>query len=235
MTDTKYRDTLKSVNGRRCMTKCYPHGTKFLHPMLMHPMNVISNSMCAIEPNNTSSGMYIYIDRCNLEHNSTRRAPDELEELLLIGNNFGPEFFLSQIYMLTSFDAVIYWTLENDYLPFDTIKRVHNCAWTVYGYELGNLSLKVYEYYYDIASTRWIRDYVKSIKKHYTYEIVSENTKKDIDLENVIVDILTTDFFNACIKQYVSENNTTWDSIVSHYGKIKRYIFDMILSELSEK
>ncbi len=97
-----------------------------------------NNDSCAINPVYSKDPQYyrendmIYADVCRLADNNIYVQPIELESLLS-SFYFNANDFLTNIYNLYSFDDVIYWTLENDQLPFYTIKRVHNCAWKVFG------------------------------------------------------------------------------------------------------
>lgn len=231
---------LKSINGRRCLSKCYPKGETYLHPIFLTDITNHINS-CAIDPIYSKDAQYQGMkvtDACKLEDNKIYQPPDELESMLL-SFNFNPYDFLTTIYGLNSFDDVIYWTLENDYLPFDTIKRVHNCAWKVYGDKPEQLSSAVLEYYYDIAKEHWLRDYTKLIENNYSFDLITN--KKDVsDASEEIYEILTSKFFTynffmSAIKRYIYEYQDKWEIIYSHYGKIKMYIFQQLVEKIENE
>lgn len=252
MNDIKYTNdeklSLKTVTGRRCLTKCYPKSVSYLHPVLLVDVLDRDNNSCAIDPvqdsNNLSKFEYgmIFSDKCNLENNNTFKPPNELESILL-SFTMEPEYFLANIYDLHSFDQVIYWTIENDYLPFDTIKRVHNCAWKVYGNKVENLSNNILEYYYDICINYWAKDYAKSIEKKYSFNIFSRRASRNNEYTDsvqliydiIVNDIITYDFFVTMIKRYVYEYQDKWHLIDSKlfYKLIKIYIYQQLLEYLN--
>ncbi|MEM0354082.1 MAG: hypothetical protein QXW79_00735 [Thermoplasmata archaeon] len=231
---------LKSINGRRCLSRCYPKDTTYLHPIFL---TGISSQMdtCAIDPIYSKDSQYygmIVADKCNLDDNKKYKIPSELESIL-VAFHFNPYDFLTGIYGLHSFDEVIRWTLENDYLPIDTIKRVHNCAWKVFGKDLEEISNIVIEYYYDISKTYWLKNYTKIIQKKYSFDLVKNigsvsNTFEEI-YEIVLSKIFTFPFFTSCIKKYIKKNKNQWDTIHSHYDKIKKYVFQLLIKNIESK
>ncbi len=148
----------------------------------------------------------IYADTCRLEDNHIYQPPDELESLLL-SFYFNPADFLTSIYDLHSFDQVIYWTLENNHLPFNTIKRVHNCAWKVYGSRMEEISSGVIDYYYDIAKLHWLKDYAKIIQNKYSFNFVTKQNFNNINnTQEEIYEILATKYFDYNFFQQTSKN-----------------------------
>lgn len=241
---TLSKNSLKTLSGKKCLTKCYPRNVEYLHPVLLTGILHNIDSTCAIEPVHNA---YSYIEdkmiiaeKCNLEDNNVYQAPSEIENLLL-GFYFNATDFLSSIYGIHSFDEAIHWSLDNDHLPYDTIKRVHNCAWRVFGKKIDNLSSEILEYYYDLAKSYWLRDYVDLIRNKYSFNVFSN--KKITEIENVsdeIYNILLTDFFSYnffinCIKRYIYENQDNWENIDSHYNNIKKFVFNQLIYLLDEK
>ena len=231
---------LKSINGRRCLSKCHPKGATYLHPTFLTEITTNVDS-CAIDPIYSKEAEYqgmISADACRLDDNRIFQPPDELESMLLTFY-FNPYDFLTTIYGLNSFEEVIYWTLENDYLPFDTIKRIHNCAWKVFGNRPEELSTTVFEYYYDIAKMHWLRDYAELIEKKYSFDL----TTNKINVGNAIDEIysiLLSKFFNynffiSAIKRYIYEYQDQWEEIYSHYGNLKKYIFDQLINYIEKE
>ena len=178
----------------------------------------------------------IYADRCRLEDNNIYRAPNELESILA-SFYFNPRDFLENIYNIKSFDEAIYWTLENDYLPFDTIKRINNCAWRVYGSNIEELSTQVQEYYYDISKEHWMWDYIKVIRNKYSFDFVT-NKKSNVDTaDQEIYDLIlrkyyTYDFFLDTLKRFVYEYQDEWDTINSYYRLLKNFIFERLVKKI---
>lgn len=231
----KEKYPLLSIAGRRCLTKCHPKGIYYLHPVLLTGVRDRAYDTCAIDPVLSKDPQYykendmILADKCRLEDNLTYNIPSELDSILL-SFYFNPRDFLASIYNLHSFDQVIYWTLENDYLPFDTIKRVHNCAWKVFGNKMEELTTGVLEYYYNLAKEYWLYDYAKMIQKNYSFELIVKkdpNTLSDgtDEIYDMLLKFFDYSFFVSNLKRYIYEYENRWDTYESHYDRIKKYIF----------
>lgn len=242
MTDNQI--PLKSIHDRKCLTKCYPKGEIYIHPILLTAVKEPTNNSCAINPVPSQDDNFhkihemIWADTCNLSDNTNKKIPNELESMLF---NFqlNSKDFLTSIYNLNNFNDVIYWTLENDYLPFDTIKRVHNSTWSAYGSDLNNISNIVVEYYYEMTKNYWLKDYINGIQNDYSFNFVGKNL--DVDDSSIgIYDIIlekyyTYHFLHSCIKKYIDEWSDKWDMIYSHYDNLKKYIYIQLVELLNEK
>lgn len=235
----KEKLALKSIHGRRCLTKCYPKGSVYLHPVILTGVkNTLINS-CAIDPVHSKDPQYnlehnmIFDDKCRLEDNQIYKPPDELESILL-SFYFNPRDFLANIYEINSFDEAIRWTLENDHLPFDTIKRVNNCAWKVFGNKIEELSSRVLEYYFDISRTYWLKDYIKIIQNKFSFDFTSNKNKDISDAFDELYQlfyskIYTYNFFVNAVKRYIYEYQDKWELINSHYLLLKKFIFEQLI------
>ena len=234
---------LKTISGRRCLTKCHPKGIYYLHPILLTGVRDRAYDTCAIDPVHSKDPQYykendmILADRCRIEDNISYNLPNELDSILL-SFNFNPRDFLEGIYGLYSFDQVIYWTLENDYLPFDTIKRVHNCAWKAFGNKIEELTSGVTEYYYNLAKEYWLYDYAKIIQRDYSFELVVTKDPANIsDSTNEIYDVILMKFFDYAffvsnLKNYIYEHENKWEILESHYDRIKNYLFQKLVEQI---
>lgn len=231
---------LQSTSGRRCLTKCHPKGNYYLHPVLLTGVRDRAYDTCAIDPAHSKDPQYyrendmILADKCRMEDNMTYNIPNELDSILL-SFYFNARDFLAGIYNLHSFDQVIYWTMENDYLPFDTIKRIHNCAWKVFGNKMEELTSGVLEYYYNLAKEYWLYDYSKAIQKDHSFQfVVSKDPSVISSSTSEIYDVLLTKFFDysffvSNLKRYIYEYEGTWELYVSHYDRIKIYIYEKLV------
>jgi len=254
---------LKSINGRRCLTKCNDKGDTYLHPIFLTGISSKFHDSCAIDPVYKQDPRYfkniynlLLTDTCRLEDNKIFLPPDEIESMLLTFY-FNPSDFLENIYDLYSFDQVIYWTLENNHLPFDTIKRVHNSAWKAYGNKIEELSSVVLDYYYDIAKTHWLRDYTKIIQNKYSFNLTTTTTTttddggdgveekklrddKPVNVSDEIYNIisskfLTYNFFIKSVKKYIYQYQDEWETIDSHYGKLKAFVFNQLIEYIEQE
>lgn len=239
MDQTNNKPPLKSINGRKCITKCYKKGKLFIHPVILQLMLATDKDVCAINPVPSRDPLYdaIYVDYCKLSDDETYELPNELESLLS-SFHFSPLDFLENLYNIYSFDDAIKWTLENDYLPFDTIKRVQNCSWRVFGLISGEVSGMVIDYYFDIARHHWIKDYAILVEKDYSFSIKLDDMVNNArhEVESIIYrDFLTYDFFVNCIKNYIDDYTDKWEMVNSHYASIKKYIFNKLVESMEKK
>jgi len=245
---------LKSIDNRRCLTQCYPANESYFHPTILQVITEPHKNSCAIDPfYDVKQEEMIYTDKCIVENNLTHELPTELN-VILLNFDFHYRDFLSNMYNLNSFDQVIYWTLENSYLPFDTIKRVHNCAWKAYGNKMSNLSEKVLEYYYDVVKINWIKDYYKSLSKKFIFHISNDNKLKIIRVgdkstesnaqshtagsrelyELIIFYYFNYSFFIKVIKSYLKVYKNTWEDIPSHYGNLKNFCYKHLFKNIKK-
>lgn len=235
---------LRSINGRPCLTPCNPQKWAYLHPILLTPITDLFHSSCAIDPLHTDSKEYessgsdiIFADKCNLEDNEKYRLPNELDSLLR-SFQFNPRDFLNKVYEIYSFEDAIKWTLENQYLPFDTIKRVHNMSWKIFGSKLSELSDATLDYYYEIAKKWWLPDYLDIIFQDYSFELdgVKSSSTPGQEIRDLIVNqLFTYEFVIECIKKYINEYQDQWDNIESHYRNLKQFVLNELLELINSK
>jgi hypothetical protein len=235
---------LKSLQGRRCLTKCYPKNMTFLHPVLLTGLKMNSDS-CATDPVYIKDGglniqqtvINENTDQCNLADNEIYKLPDELESFLL-SYYFNPADFLSSFYNISSFDEAIIWSLENDYLPENTIRRVNNCAWKVFGQRPSELTDSVIDYYYSIALHYWIPSYVNIIEEKYSFTdtiIKTPSTKSSTNTKSYIRRLITRKFFTKpffaeALRQYVHDYHDKWDLIDDFLYQIEGYVFRRLIN-----
>lgn len=232
---------LRSKTGKICITDCKEKNELFNHPVTLE-FRKENRNVCAIFPTQKpitklqTDSQILYsdtaeewvIDDCNIEDNDKYYTPDEIK-MFLLTFNFDPSTFLKNIYKIESFEDTIRWTLENNKFPFDTIKRVHDCTWKVYGKNMENIPMFVYKYYYEIAVNKWLNNYLHVIEQKYSFDIVKGNLS-----ETIVTNILTYDNFIATIKKYILSKQETWDVTKSHYESIKNYVFNYIIEELDK-
>ena len=236
--------TLYTSNGVKCLSKCYPKQVKYFHPILL---NIIGNNIydtCAIFPTfDKNSGSENYGDpsawqgKCDIDDNKTKILPNE-REILLRGEYFDPYSFLKHIYNIETFEDTIEWTMNNDYLPFDTIKRVHNISWKAFKNEINSPSSLVIEYYYVLATKYWVNNYVEYIMDEYTFQIDdgpdSETSPSKI-IKNMILKILTAKNFDIIVDKYIQEYSSKWNLIKSHYDNLKLFTILEIIELLNDE
>jgi len=261
------RIPLRSKTGQICITDCKEKNEPFVHPVTLEYIKENRN-VCAIFPTQEpikipqSDSQLLYVDTsrpwimdsCNVDDNDKYFKPDEIK-MMLLTFNFDAVAFLKNVYNIKSFEDSIKWTLENNKLPFDTIKRVHDCTWSVYGKNMENIPIIVYQYYYEIAVNKWLNIYRRAIEEKYSFDIVKGKTasldfysraqttlnNKDANISRsdklsdaILTKILTYDKFIETIKKYILSRQENWEEIISHYESIKDYVFHYITEELDK-
>lgn len=226
MLKNKSKKKLVSLSGRKCLTKCYPTGKHFLHPITLIPIANLKGPGCATY-NRLENDEILTHDECNLDDNKLYEVPDELNTVLF-DFHLASGDFLSEIYGINSFNDVINWTNNNNYLPFNTIKRVHNCAWKTYVNEDNHPSALVIQYYHEIAKTYWLKDYLIELKQNYSFDISEQND--DTLYELFAKKYFTYDFIFDSVQKYITTNINEWNNIKSHYLSLKKYIFSELIT-----
>lgn len=235
-------DILKSVGDKKCLTKCYPKQIPFIHPVTLEITKGRNTDVCAVNPeyqyktslskNNAKYQRLIY-DQCNLDDNTKKILPNVIESLLL-QNTFDTLEFLNKIYEIYSFDEIIKWTVNNDHLPRNTVKRIHNCGWQVFANTEANktkyLTMRVYHYYYDMFKSRWIKDCIRNIEKNYSFII---SLDKNITLENIIL----TKYINLentveWINKFIKHHTKNWYNVINYYDRIRQSCIDSVIDKV---
>jgi hypothetical protein len=231
----------KNITGQICITDCKDKNEQFIHPVTLEGIKRNYNA-CAVFPSQQLSSeldpsQYINDDMCDINDNNKFDTPDEIK-IFLLTFNFDPDVFLKNTYKIQSMEDAIKWTLENNKYPYDTIRRIHDCAWKVYGRNSENITTITFEYYYEIVTKHWIKIYLKRIQQKYSFDIITNKKHTDLydKIKTVILSkILNYDNFIMIIKKCISTNQEQWSYITSHYDFIKEYIYQYIISELDKQ
>jgi hypothetical protein len=239
-----------SDNNRQCLTKCYTKGVNYIHPILFDIIRDHDNDTCAtnvfLDKNNNPKSF----DNCHINSNENVKEDNNNEYLYTIipQINLDSKEFLANIYDLYSFDHVIDWTNQNNYLPYDTIKRVHNLAWKGFIKSPNDLNNILLGYYYDLVKFVWIKDYYKLLNKHYKISLVNgevvfsvrndnlDKVDNSDNLDKVYIKILKEyfpfSFFVSVIKKYVKDNNKKLSE--NSYDQIKKYCYKYLLKQIQK-
>ena len=170
----------------------------------------------------------------------------------ILSYEFSLDFFLSTIYNFKTFDDVITFSLDNEYIynPL-TIKRIHNCAWRLYGKNKDNITTSVLNYYYNLAIKLWMNDYMELISKKYAFSLsvgndtlhinkLNNNVKKedqdDKKIREIInINLLSYEFFTSIINVYLDKYAGMMEDIKSHYKKIKNFVYRQLIKFIESK
>lgn len=228
---------LQTINKINCLTECKEKGRTYINPVTLDSIMNSNEATCAIVPipvsNNDTTNYYTW-GTCRLEDNDIYHVPSEKDSMLL-NFHFDPYDFLTQIYDLHTFNQVINWTLENNHFHFETIKRVHNASWKIFGLHIENISELVIDFYYDIAKNNWMNDYINNILKKYSFDILSTG-EKNTNINNIIISkFFDKKFFIQIIKKYLIVYANNWTNIESHYKNLKNFTYRCIMKNIKYK
>jgi hypothetical protein len=237
---SKEKPPLQTITGKTCLTECYSKDREYLNPITIiekiRPQNTKGKSTCGIVPiRSENPNKWDIWGVCRLEDNQTHRVPSEKASMLL-NFYFDANDFLVEIYDLHTFNQVITWTIENSNYYFATIKRVHNCAWKVFGSNIENISEIVIDFYYELAKNNWLKDYIVILKSKYSFDMISENNPSQTKISSLIIKkFFDKIFFIQIIKKYIETYSNVWNSIGSHYGNLKKFTFKCLVENIKYK
>lgn len=228
----KSKKLVKTIHNDTCITKCIPPLTTYLHPLTLELIN-INNNTCATyqiskkeneeEKNNENV--------CKLKDNDDNIFYNE-KELILSPYNLNNEDFLLNVYNIKSFDDVIKWSEENNYIVNNTFKRINKCAWSAYGLKQEIITLQVIKYYYIFFIKNWMNTFMEKIKNDYEFQILNDSE----DVKMMIVDnYISLDDFDKIITSFINEYRDKWDIINDHFALLNNYIYQKIISKLKQK
>lgn len=216
---------LLSKNLNECLTPCIPKGNIFINPVTMDGLISREFNMCAIEPILDDDNLGVkWAEECNIDDNTKFELPNVSRNLML-SFYFNPTEFLRSVYSITSLEDTIYWTTENENLPFETIKRVHNSAWLAFGQTEG-LTSNVVTYYHKVINENWIGKYIDRLRKEYAFAT-------DKNPEKLLSDILTKQFISKALKQFLKNDN--WKNIYDYYSHIIWFVYDLMVNKMNLK
>lgn len=232
------KQRLRSINNKRCLTKCEPVNTPYLHPIIFAEVNDTKYNTCAIDPTyDQEENRVLQIDKCNLEDNDIFEIPDTLSSMFS-GFNMSSKEFLSTLYNINSFEQAIYWMQDNEYLPLETLKRIQDASWRLYGTNITNV---VYEFYYKIALESWIPVYLIKISDKYKI-IVSDNdfiveegkTKMTDSIKKIIINkYFTYEDFIKIVDKFIKSFSPVWPQ--SYYDEMRIYCFKYMVAKLKKE
>lgn len=240
---------LYTIDGDECLTKCYKKNENMFHPRTLQFNISHVDGQCGIESRKEDDMVQISKGHITKEYGTCAVNNDlsyvvPIDKTIMLSYYFDPIFFIKILYNLQSFDAVIKWTNENINLPFNTIKRVHNCAWHIYGSHKDNITDIVLKYYYELAINQWMKDYIIHITRIFSFSVGIENNilvhhkNKDTQHEEKLSDIIITAFFNynffvSTINKYIiSLGNIVDNKVSSHYKNIKNFVYEHLIDNI---
>ena len=238
-------DILLSKTGRKCLTKCYPTGVEYYHPILMNfvaPLSTLNTNTCGVEPlvtvkeqRNRSSqpddffALENIIDECEIKN-----IDNEYEmEFVLFNFIFDPYIFLKNIYDIGTFEETINW-MKGNTAPDNTKLRIHNNSWKAFITRKYDISDNVIDYYYDYAVENWLPEYIDQLKNSVSFQVLSKNDiSTDMLFDNILLEkYFTRTFYRKSMRKYIQSHREKIDIIDKPMDNIRDYILDRLIKIL---
>lgn len=208
----------KKLGQYQCIGPCYPPGTTIMHPTTLQLIEGKNFSFCPINP---------WKDQLNRIHNitlCTKPSTDIVDDknieqrLVLSELLFDPAEFLIVNYNIRSLEEAILWYNDHSTVPYDTIKRIMDCALSVYGLnELEPVPDYMIDFVKKIMLTYWSHEYCKSLST----DCISESS-------------LTSLLLTRIITKYVQHYKKDWSNTTSLFSKLKRIAFVFLKKKMSK-
>lgn len=238
----------KSKNNKQCIGPCYKAGTWIVHPITLNYIRNKENDFCPINETlfkNPITGEEEphYMDQCfdPKENRDIKNKDNQLNlELDIINPNivFDSAKFLKLYYNLFSFDDVINWVKNKNYVNIMTKKRVIECGFEIYGEQFNIMNNIVTEFYIDIIKQKLIgrlyNKLYKFIKIQDNKILLKENNDNIndnyVEKQNYIINnFVTVDEINKFITKIISQKNA--NNILSN----TEYFIDLYAEYLINK
>lgn len=158
--------------------------------------------------------------------------PISFEEYLLTGIHLIEKNFLELIYQIKNFDEAIEWSVNNSTLPLNTIKRIHNTSWKMFGSDINNLSDSVCQYYLNLVHKKWIKIFINILSTKYSFSVQSDS---DHPLNDILIKMITREYILDVFRQYIDIYLPNWLKIDDHYDNLKKFTLQCIRESLDKK
>jgi len=161
----------KSKNNLQCLGPCYKAGSTIVHPVTLQYVRNDDVPFCPVNEweyiNPTTGKKELRITDACYVNIVDKAATDELAmNIILPKIDFNDEHFLKIYYNIYSMEAVVDWIEKNKNMPYYSIKRVLDSAWSVYGFKDYILDDRLVIYYIEIIKKRWIKHIYRIIEKY---------------------------------------------------------------------
>lgn len=234
----------KSANNFNCLGPCYRQGMYIVHPITLKHVTNNDFNFCPVneweyQDPDTGKKEIRSTDKCfDPVHNKSISNLELAMNIIVPKVDFTCDHFLKIYYNIYSMEAAIEWLENNREHPFNTQKRVLDCAWKVYGFNNYILDDRLVNYYIDIIKERYID---RIYKRFYKFiKIASSGPKlelnKDKDSRKEKIDYIKDKMinyanFNRFLTQYISRFANKKDAVRSHTDNI----INMFIEYLEKK
>ena len=158
--DTNTKDNYPTtVNGRRCLTPCYPPGHKSVHPVTGDVITDLNDPWCATDKHLNENNVVTTVDDCK---QVTKGWESVHIDVVVPKVVFRPKQFLLY-YDITNFDQALDFTRENN-VSIRTKLRVMEAGWLGYGETVDAVDDQMVNFYTDVIHQLWLEEISEDTK-----------------------------------------------------------------------
>jgi hypothetical protein len=242
------------MDTKKCIGPCYKKGERVVHPVTYAVVTDNYQNFCPVNPWKTKASGHVYTTTgCTYKKDSNTDQKDKKRiDCINQRIDFDPSSFLKIYYHIDGLDLAILWYNENPTVSYSTIKRIMDCAIKVYGitefYEkessdmineftkfiILNYWLKTYE----TSLIRWfdfkydINKYIMQVRNEQNITSLDYNDEMYKMLHDQVELLLTEKLLINIHKTFVIIYKDKWDSIESHFSKLKKTTYYILKRKL---
>jgi hypothetical protein len=175
-----------STNGIKCISKCYPAGTRIIHPVTTEKITNTAHTFCAIDPYyNADDKIVRTIAPCDLSSNVDIDKNTEVLVENTQANLLQPLWplnyknFLSQYYLIKSQIDFNNWLVDHEDSPVLTRIRIIDCFLHAFGKDIAMFDEEFINAILSIIKQFWIKKIYNKLYKYISVKL-DEDTPKCI-------------------------------------------------------
>lgn len=193
----------KSSNGIDCIGPCYSSGIEIIHPVTLKTYTNKRYNFCPIQPKfDQNTKKIMEADHCQYAETKKELFTPSIFDITAPSINFSTPDFLKIYYKIHSLEEAVMWVDEHiNSSPYNTIRRIIDCALGAYGKNNINTMLFI-DFVQRVATKFWLDEFNKTPKQQ-----IKEITTKTIE---------------SMLKKYASQYSETWEDVLFHFRNIKK-------------
>lgn len=194
------------MSQNKCISKCYPKSTYYIHPWLLEPLVSNDHQTCAIIPTKVN-GQRILMQECT-------SGPDT--DNFIFDYHIDSKEFLEITYNILNFPNMISYLHKNKLLE-DTNVRIQEMSWLAFGQDYEKVQTVIFDYYLFLFNNDWNDWLVEKINEQY-------NLSGDLVVEKP--------FFYEAMTNFIKDSDMNkMDSVIDEF---KNYILQQLIEHLTK-
>lgn len=250
-----------SITKNKCIGPCYPANTPILHPITLQltsnskpfcPIQPLLNKFQASTQQQLLHGRAQIIDEC-----SKITSTGQYEQNFITPKiEFDTTKFLILYYSIQSLDDAVIWYNNNASVPYNTIKRIMDCALKIYGIEelqekpatdfmIEFTKFMILEYWFDKYLIKFasLITLTETKTDQYSIQLITNledneskihsfNKSQKLFMKHTIESLLTTLLIRRILKKYCEYYKDQWQTMDNHLSKLSKIAFYFIRKKM---